>query len=263
VSVLGVETSEGITTLTMNRADAMNALNEELSYALREALEAAASDSSVRVVVLTGSGRAFSAGADLAEAQRRIEQGGNLAPSEILRKRYNPIVKTIVEMEKPVIAAVNGVAAGAGASLAFACDVRVASDKARFMQAFVKIGLVPDAGATYFLPRLIGYARALEMAITGDLIDATKALEIGLVNAVVEHDQLLDTVRKEWAEPFASGPTRAYGLSKRAMRYGATNALENVLEFEPDLQDQAALTHDAGEGITAFLEKRPPNYRGR
>lgn len=260
--VLLTEITRGVATLTMNRPDALNALDEDLSYALRDALESAASDTAIRCVVVTGNGRAFSSGADLAEAKRRIEEGGNLTPSEILRKRYNPIVNAIVEMDKPVVAALNGVAAGAGASVALAADFRIASDKAAFMQAFIKIGLVPDAGATYFLPRLIGYARALELAMTGDLVDAQRALSLGLVNRVVPHDDLMRETHA-FAATLAAGPTLAFGLTKKAMRFGATHELREALDFEPDLQDQAALTHDSAEGIQAFLEKRAPTYQGR
>lgn len=260
--VLHYDIDGGIATITMNRPDALNALDEDLSAALIDAIARAGSDLAVRCVVITGTGRAFSSGADLQEAKRRIEEGGNLSPGEILRTRYNPIVLGIVEMEKPVIAAVNGVAAGAGLSVALACDLRIASDQARFMQAFVKIGLVPDAGSNHFLPRLIGYAKALELSMTGDIIDAETALQLGLVNRVVPHDELMKQAR-EWAEPFATGPTRAYGLIKKAMRFGATNDLTPTLDYEPELQDQAALTRDANEGIRAFLEKRAATYEGR
>ena len=251
-----------VATITLNRPDALNALNVDLSLALIDALARAAKDPAVRCVVITGAGRAFCSGADLAEAQQRIKEGGNLSPSQILRERYNPIITSIVEMEKPVIAAMNGIAAGAGASVALACDLRIASEKASFMQAFVRIGLVPDAGANYFLPQLVGFSKALEMALTGDLIDAETSLRLGLVNRVVAPENLMKEARA-WAEPFASGPTRAYGLTKKAMRFGASNPLSAVLDYEPDLQDQAALSADAAEGIAAFVEKRAPNFGGK
>jgi 2-(1,2-epoxy-1,2-dihydrophenyl)acetyl-CoA isomerase len=259
--VLIYEVDGGVATITFNRPDALNALDESLSDAAIKALEQAATDLAVRCVLITGAGRAFCSGADLQEAKKRIAEGGNLQPSEILRRRYNPIILSIVNMEKPVIAAVNGVAAGAGASVALACDYRVGSDQARFMQAFIKIGLVPDAGANYFLPRFVGYTKALEMAMSGDVVDAQTALELGLVNKVVPHDQLMDEARA-LAQRFAEGPTKAYGLTKKTMRFGATYDLEAVLDFEPDLQDQAALTADTMEGITAFVEKRPPKFKG-
>lgn len=255
--------SEGIATITLNRPDALNALNGELSDALNKNLEQTRGDLGVRCVVITGAGRAFSSGADLQEARKRFEEMGGLAPSEILRNRYHRFVHAITEMEKPVIAAVNGVAAGAGASLALACDVRVAAEGARFIQAFIRIGLIPDSGANYLLPHLVGYAKALELALTGDQVDAETALRLGLVNEVVPADRLLDHVREKWAMPFADGPTRAYGLTKKAMLFGATHELGETLDYEADLQDQAALTQDAAEGIRSFLEKRPPRYEGR
>jgi 2-(1,2-epoxy-1,2-dihydrophenyl)acetyl-CoA isomerase len=165
-------------------------------------------------------------------------------------------------MEKPVIAAVNGVAAGAGASLAFACDFRIAGEHAKFFMAFVKIGLIPDAGSNHLLPQLIGYAKALELAMTGDIIDAETALSLGLVTRVVPAGDLMKEARA-WAEPFATGPTRAYALTKRSMRYGATHDLRQTLEVEAELQDQAAMTQDVREGITAFREKRAPNFQGK
>lgn len=255
------EVTGGVATLTLNRPDSLNALNGELSDALAKGLEQAAGDLAVRCVVVTGAGRAFSSGADLAEAQQRFEGGGGLRPSEILRQRYHRIITAIVEMEKPAVAAVNGVAAGAGASLALACDVRVASDKARFIQAFIKIGLVPDSGANYLLPHLLGYGKALELALTGDTVDAEAALRLGLVNEVVPHDELA-TATKRWTDALATGPTKAYGLTKKAMRFGATHDLASTLDYEADLQDQAALTTDVAEGIRAFVEKRAPRYQG-
>jgi 2-(1,2-epoxy-1,2-dihydrophenyl)acetyl-CoA isomerase len=216
----------------------------------------------VRCVVITGAGRAFCSGADLADLEPAYRAGEKLDLSTFLRARYHLIILPIIEMEKPVIAAVNGIAAGAGASLAFACDIRIASDKARFMQAFVKVGLVPDSGANYFLPRLLGTTKALELAMTGDLIDSAEALRLGLVNRVVEHDRLAEEVRS-WAEPFAHGPTRAYGLTKKAIHFGSTHALASTLEYEADLQAQLGLTADHREGVMAFLEKRAPSYQGR
>lgn len=260
--VIHSEIDAGIRTITMNRPDSLNALNQELSDALTEALDQAAADPQVRCVVITGAGRAFSSGADLADVQPTIEAGERFRPSEILRGRYHPFITRIVEMEKPVIAAVNGVAAGAGASLAYACDLRIASDKAKFFMAFIKIGLIPDAGSNYFLPRLVGYQKALELAMTGDIIDAQTALQIGLVNKVVPADELAAATRA-FAEPLASGPTRAYALTKKSMRFGATQTLEATLDYEADLQDQAASTRDAIEGVTAFIQKRPAVYEGR
>lgn len=260
--VVHSEIDGGIQTITLNRPDSLNALNQELSEGLTEALDQAAADAAVRCVVITGAGRAFSSGADLSVAQPLLESGDRFRPSDLLRNTYHPFITRIVEMEKPVIAAVNGIAAGAGASLAYACDMRIASDKAKFFMAFVKIGLIPDAGSNYFLPQLVGYQKALELAMTGDIIDAQTALDIGLVNKVVPADELLEQTRV-WSEPFATGPTRAYALTKRSMRFGATHELASTLDYEADLQDQVAMTRDVTEGISAFIEKRAPTFEGR
>lgn len=256
------EVDGGIATITLNRPESLNALNQEISHAFTDALTGAAEDTAVRVVLVAAAGKGFSSGADLADVETKMDAGERFVPSDILRDRYHRFVHAIVEMEKPVIAAVNGVAAGAGASIALACDFRIASDKARFFQAFIKIGLIPDSGANYFLPHLVGYAKALELAMLGDIIDAQTALEIGLVHRVVPHDDLMKEARA-FAEQFASGPTHAYGLTKKSLRYGATHGLAETLEYEADLQDQAALTRDATEGIKAFREKRAPNFEGR
>jgi len=256
------EASGGVATITLNRPDSLNALNRELSLALIETLGRVAADTATRCVVITGAGRAFCSGADLAEAREQVRSGGRINTGEILRERYHRIIMSIVEMEKPVIAAVNGVAAGAGASLALACDLRIAGDKAKFFQAFIKIGLIPDSGANHLLPHLVGYAKALELAMTGDLIDAEEALRLGLVTRVVPQDDLTKEAAG-WAEQLAAGPTRAYGLTKKAMRFGATHDLASTLDYEADLQDQAAMTADSLEGIGSFLDKRPPEFKGR
>ena len=258
-----LEVEDGIATITLNRPKRLNALSNELTPALQDAIDRVAADRAVRCVVITGSGRGFCAGADLADVAPFYERGETPDLGRFLREAYNPLILPIVRMEKPVIAAVNGVAAGAGASLALACDIVVASETASFFQAFIKVGLVPDSGAHFLLPQLLGYRKALELAMTGDLIDATEAQRLGLVNRVVPADELLERVRKDWAEPFASGPTRAYALTKQAMRFGTTRALEQVLELEADLQSQISLTADHKEGIQAFLEKRAPKFSGR
>lgn len=257
------ELDAGIATITLNRPKRLNALSSELTPALQEAIDRAASDRAIRCVILTGSGRAFCAGADLADVQPFYERGERPDLGRFLREAYNPLILPLVRMEKPVIAAVNGVAAGAGASLALACDIVIAAEDASFFQAFVKVGLIPDSGAHFLLPHLIGYRKALELAMTGDLLPAAEAQRIGLINAVVPGDELLTRVRKEWAEPFSTGPTRAYALMKQAMRFGATQSLEQVLDLEADLQSQISLTADHQEGITAFLEKRAPRFEGR
>jgi 2-(1,2-epoxy-1,2-dihydrophenyl)acetyl-CoA isomerase len=252
----------GVATVTLNRPDNLNSLNTALTEELQKVLAEAAGDPDVRCVVITGAGRGFCAGADLAQLEDAYNAGEPPALGDMLRARYHPVIFPIVNMEKPVVASVNGVAAGAGASLALACDFRIASDKAKFFQAFVKVGLVPDSGSTYFLPRLVGIAKATELAMLGDIIDAQEALRIGMVTKVVPADDLVSETRA-FAERLASGPTRAYALAKKALRFGAVMDLENSLEYEADLQNQVALTADHLEGVKAFMEKREPKFEGR
>lgn len=256
------ETGDGIATVTLNRPDNLNALNSTLVLELQKVLSEAAGDPEIRCVVITGAGRGFSAGADLAELEDAYKAGEPPALGDMLRARYHPVIEPIVTMEKPVVASVNGVAAGAGASLALACDFRVASDRAKFFQAFVKVGLVPDSGSTYFLPRLVGIAKATELAMLGDSIDAQEALRIGMVTKVVPADDLEKETRA-FAERLAAGPTRAYALAKKALRFGAVQDLESALDYEADLQNQVALSADHLEGVKAFIEKREPKFEGR
>ncbi len=256
------ENSGGIATITLNRPDNLNALNSTLVVELQKVLSEAAGDPGVRCVVLTGAGRGFCAGADLAELEDAYKAGEPPALGDMLRARYHPVIEPIVNMEKPVVASVNGIAAGAGASLALACDFRIASDKAKFFQAFVKVGLVPDSGSTYFLPRLVGMAKATELAMLGDIVGAEESQRLGLVTKVVPADDLADETRA-FAERLAAGPTRAYALGKKALRYGAVQSLENALDYEADLQNQIALTADHVEGVKAFMEKREPAFEGR
>jgi len=228
-----------------------------VKVALREALEALAADRTVRAVILTGAGRAFCAGQDLAERERP-----DAAPLEVeVRERYNPIIRAIRSMGQPVIAAVNGVAAGAGASLAFACDLRIAAEEARFVLAFGRIGLVPDSGATWFLPRLVGSARAAELALVGDPIDAAEALRLELVSKVVPADQLMDEARR-MAGRLAEGAPLALALTKEALQRSLTIDLEEALEGEAKLQGIAGASADHAEGMAAFREKRPPRFSG-
>jgi 2-(1,2-epoxy-1,2-dihydrophenyl)acetyl-CoA isomerase len=252
------EVQDGIGTITLNRPKRLNAIDQTLSRELREALAEAAADRLVRCVVLTGAGRGFCAGLDLSQVPPDVR---TFTPGDALRASFHPLIHGIVGMEKPVIAAVNGTAAGAGASLALACDFRLAATEASFLQAFVRIGLVPDSGATYFLPRLIGYARALELAMLGEIVDAERALEIGLVNRVVPADDLAKET-EALARRLADGPTYALALTRKAMIFGANADLEHALDYEADLQTLAASTADAFEGIAAFLEKRPARFTG-
>jgi 2-(1,2-epoxy-1,2-dihydrophenyl)acetyl-CoA isomerase len=252
---------EGVLTLTLNRPDCLNAFNDEMSFELQKALKDAEKDSKVRCIVLTGAGRGFSAGQDL--RSRSVASNGTLPHlGESIRKRYSPIISKLRTMEKPVIAMVNGVAAGAGASLAFACDLRIASSSAKFIQAFVKVGLIPDSGACWLLPRLVGFGRAMELALLGDILPAETALQWGLVNQVVADDQLLETTQA-LAKQVAQGPTQAIGLIKRAMNKAMTVDLDEYLEYEANLQEIAGRTADYKEGVSAFLEKRPAQFSGK
>ena len=246
----------GVTTLTLNRPEALNALNKDLMLALRAAVDQAADDDSVRAVVLTGNGRGFSSGADLAST------GGDLAPGDLLRQRYHPVIERLRDMNKPVITAVNGVAAGAGMSLALAGDIVLAAESASFLQAFSKIGLVPDAGSTYFLPRLVGAMRARALAILADKISAADAQAMGMVWKVVP-DQALQAEAQKMAAHLAKMPTRAYALIKSALNQSLDNTLPEQLEVEADLQTIAGKSEDFREGVAAFLAKRPPEFKGR
>ena len=252
-----VEVDGPVATLTLDRPEALNALTVPVKVALREALESLAADRSVRAVILTGAGRAFCAGQDLAEREQP-----DAAPLEVeVRKRYNPIIRAIRSMGQPVIAAVNGVAAGAGASLAFACDIRLAAEDARFVLAFGRLGLVPDSGATWFLPRLVGPSKAAELALVGDPVDASEALRIGLVSRVVPGDRLMDEARA-LATRLAEGAPLALALTKEALQRSATITLDEALEGEAKLQGIAGASADHAEGLAAFREKRQPRFSG-
>ncbi len=259
-SVLGVERVEGVLRLTLNRPGRLNALDDELLDALGVALEVARDDDAVRCVLLTGAGRGFCAGADLS-GETPLGEDGGASVRRRLRTQYAPIILGIRELEKPVVAAVNGVAAGAGMSLALACDLRVCAESASFIQAFVRIGLVPDAGSTFFLPRLVGPARAAELAMLGDAVAAAQALRMGLVNRVVPDDALLAEAGA-LAERLARGP-RSVGLIKHALNLALWSDLRTQLAHEEDLQALAAASDDAAEGVAAFLEKRAASFRGR
>lgn len=249
------EVSDGVGRITLNRPDKFNSFTEAMHRELQAALKEAERDGSVRCLVLAGAGKAFCAGQDLDEARSKGPLG------DTVRRFYSPLIQRLRSIEKPVIAAVNGAAAGAGASLALACDLIVMSEKAYYMLAFVKVGLVPDSGASYWLPRLIGYHRAMELALTGDRMPAERALELGLCNRVVApHD--LDSVVSNLAMRLAKGP-RSMGLIKRQFHRGMSRGLDEVLEYEAFGQEIAGSTEDAAEGIAAFLEKREPNFRGK
>ena len=252
-----VETSRdgGVLTITLNRPDVLNAFNASMHQALGAAL-AEAGDVSVRAVVLTGAGRGFCVGQDLTEFR---EAAGDIGGR--LRDNYHPNILAIRGLEKPVIAAVNGAAAGAGLSFACACDIRIASDAASFVPAFINVGLVPDSGGTYFVVGLLGYARAFEWMTSGRKLSAAEAREWGLVSEVVEGDGLAPRAA-EVAAQYAAMPTRGVGMTKRLFSEAARNRLEDQLELEAELQTAATQTNDFREGVAAFLERRKPEFSG-
>jgi 2-(1,2-epoxy-1,2-dihydrophenyl)acetyl-CoA isomerase len=257
VAELRLETADAIATITLDRPAALNALTVSLKQDLIAAFSAIAGDTSIRAVVLTGAGRAFCAGQDLHE--RQAPDAMPLA--EELRLRYNPLILAMRRLPQPVIAAVNGIAAGAGASLAFACDLRIAAEGASFLLAFGRVGLVPDSGATWFLPRLVGEAKAAELALIGDPLSAVDAERLGLVARVVPAEDLPAAARA-LAARLASGAPRAMSLTKAALDDGWGASLEEQLEREAELQGIAGSTADHAEGLAAFLERRPPRFTG-
>lgn len=251
----------GRLTLTLNRPEVFNALTRRLLRALREELRKAERDPSVRVVVITGAGRAFSSGMDLAELKADLEADRSPAYGEDLRGLFNPLIRQIRAMEKPVIAAVNGVAAGAGASLALACDLKLCAAPAKFVSAFISVGLVPDSGFTYHLARGLGLSRGLEHAWTGAPVAARQAEDLGLVNKVVPSEELGRCVA-ELADKLLAAPPRAVALTKRALNRAATAGFDETLEYEAQLQEILGKTQDHREGLNAFLEKRAPKFTG-
>jgi 2-(1,2-epoxy-1,2-dihydrophenyl)acetyl-CoA isomerase len=251
------ERHEGVLTLTLNRPDALNSFNVEMKEALLAGLKDAARDKSVRVVVVTGAGRAFSAGQDLKERQAP----GVADLGTELRVRYNPILLAMRRLEKPIIGAINGIAAGAGISVALACDLRIASEAASFIEVFARVGLVPDTGSSWFLPRLVGYAKAAEMIFTTDPVDAATAAQSGLVNRVVPADKLMDETNALAARLAQAAPL-ALGLAKRALNRALESGLEDQLEYEAQLQSIVGRSNDHAEGVAAFVEKRPANFSG-
>ena len=248
----------GVCTLALNRPEVYNSFNQSMALQLQQQLDDCATNDEVRVIVITGKGKAFCAGQDLAEATD--PNGPGL--QTIVRDHYNPIILKIRSIEKPVIAAVNGVAAGAGANIALACDITIAKQSASFIQAFSKIGLIPDSGGTFFLPRLIGMQKALALMMTGDKVSASEAEKLNMIYKAVD-DESFDEEIENFANQLAIMPTRGLGLTKRAVNLGLFNSLEDQLDVEEKIQVEAGSTEDFAEGVAAFLQKRQPKFKGK
>lgn len=256
---LEFDISDQVATVALNRPETLNALTDELLRELTDAIKAVEKNADARVLVLTGRGRGFCSGQDL---KAFAETTGERDIGAHLDHYYHPLIRKLATLEKPTIAMINGVVAGAGMSLALACDLRIAAEGARFSQAFVRIGLVPDSGSSYFLPRLVGYSRALEMAMTGMMVDDRTALDWGLINRLVPADKLADETY-QLARELAFGPPLALGMIKREMAFGAAHALNDALEREKDFQVEAAGTEDHRDAVQAFFAKQRPVFRGR
>ncbi|MBP6015417.1 MAG: enoyl-CoA hydratase/isomerase family protein [Candidatus Promineofilum sp.] len=253
------DVSDGVGRITLNRPAKLNAFNDRMIAETTDAFKSAGRETAVRCVVITGMGRGFSSGQDLADFR---ERGENVSVGEHLRHGYHRLIRQMLALEKPIIGSINGIAAGAGCGIALAADIRIAADTASFMLAFSRLGLIPDSGLNWLLPRLIGYARAYEMAVTADRVPASQALEWGMVNHVVPADQLPE-ITAAWARRLADGPTLAYGLTKRAMIRGWEMTPDEALGYEAHLQEVAGRSADNREGIAAFLEKREAHFSGR
>ena len=244
--------------ISLNRPDVFNSFNREMAFLMQDTLDICDNDNNVRAIVITGNGKAFCAGQDIGEITNPELNPGF---RKILDDHYNPIIKKIRNIEKPIIAAVNGVAAGAGANIALACDIVLASESASFIQAFSKIGLIPDSAGTFFLPRLIGIQKATALMMLGDKVSAQEAVELGMIFKCFPDDSFNDEVLK-MATTLANMPTKALGLIKKLMNQSITNNLEQQLQLESDLQIEASSTNDYNEGVTAFVEKRKPVFKG-
>lgn len=249
----------GVATLTLNRPEVFNSFNREMAFLLQKELDACGSNDSVRAIVLTGNGKAFCAGQDLKEV---TDPDLNPGFKKILEEHYNPIITKIRAINKPVIAAVNGVAAGAGANIALACDIVIAHEKVSFIQAFSKIGLVPDSAGTFFLPRLIGFGKASALMMLGDKVSATEAERLGMIYKVTTLEEFEDEVQKI-AITLAQMPTKALGMTKQLLNASMSNTLEEQLALESKLQIEAAQSEDYAEGVSAFVGKRKPEFKGK
>lgn len=254
---LKYDNNDGIATITLNRPDSYNALNDEITFELQDALKQASKDDNIRVLVLTGAGKAFCSGQDL-----KASQGQKRSFMDSLHKRYNPIIRAMRNMPKPIICRLNGVAAGAGCSMALASDIIVADEEAQLIEVFVNIGLVLDSGSSYFLPRLIGSSQAFEMATMAKRIKGKEAEAIGLVNKAVPADQLDDVV-KVYTDFYAKAPTKAIGMMKKMLNRSGNSSLDEMLDYEAYCQEIAGNTEDYKEGVQAFLEKRKPDFKGK
>lgn len=246
---------DGVATITLSRQDKLNAFNRTMIREITAAVKEAGRDEKVRCLVFTGEGRGFCSGQDLADVDENMDHG------QVLREQYGPMIKQIMDLEKPVVAAVNGVAAGAGFSLALSCDFRLASEKSSFVNAFIHIGLIPDSGNLYFLQNLVGYSKAAELSILGEKISADQALELGLVTKVIPADSW-DEEANKFTEYLAKLPTKAVGLIKRNLKQATILSFEEYLEAEAQGQRVAGLTNDHQEGVQAFMEKRKPVFIG-
>jgi len=252
------ELKDGVCTITFNRPDFYNAFNDEISYEFQAALKAAAKDDEVRVLVITGEGKAFCSGQDLKSA--RGEDDRMFYNS--LEKRYNPIIRAMRALPKPIIARLNGVAAGAGCSLALASDMIIAKESAKLIEVFINIGLVPDSGSSFFLPQLIGYQKAFELCAMGTKVSAQEAYELGIINKVVPDDELDEAV-KHYTDYFAKAPTKSIGMIKKMLNKASSSTLNEMLEYEKYSQQIAGTSGDYKEGKQAFLEKRKPDFKGK
>lgn len=253
-----LKTNNKVAFISLNRPDVFNSFNREMALSLQKTLTDCSTDNSVRAIVITGNGKAFCAGQDLKEV---TDPDLNPGFRKILEEHYNPIIQLIRTIEKPIIAAVNGVAAGAGANIALACDIVLASENASFIQAFSKIGLIPDSAGTFFLPRIIGFQKASALMMLGDKVPAVEAEKLGMVYKVIAPDSFIEEVTK-LAETMAEMPTKAIGLTKRLLNQSMTNNLEQQLASESDLQIEASSSNDYREGVSAFVEKRKPEFNG-
>ena len=249
------EVKDGIAWLYLNRPEKLNAFIAQMNWEVKEAIKAATFNDQVRCIVITGEGRAFCSGQDLAEVDENMDHG------QVLRDHYGPMMKQIRQCEKPIVAAINGVAAGAGFSLALACDFRLVSEHGSFINAFIHVGLIPDSGNLYYLTQLLGHAKALELSILGEKVSAADAVSLGLASRVIPSDKWEEDV-SDFATVLASSPTKAIGLIKRSLKAITTLSFEDYLELEAQGQRIAGLTNDHREGVTAFMEKRKPVFSG-